>query len=93
MLEDQKGAISELLVSNVQVRSLYTQLVPSEVSHAHFWQRYFYKVYQLEQDEARKAALKRRADAGAQEAELEWDDDGESNNEKICSHVSEVTLK
>ena len=36
--------------------------MPSEVAHADFWQRYFYKVHQLEQDEARKAELKKRAD-------------------------------
>ena len=36
--------------------------VPSSVSHADFWQRYFYKLWQLEQDEARRAALKKRAE-------------------------------
>ena len=76
-LENHKGDISELLVSNAEVRSLYTQLVPSQVSHADYWHRYFYKIYQLKQDEDRKAALMKRADVGTIEADLEWDDDGE----------------
>ncbi|WAR22913.1 BSDC1-like protein [Mya arenaria] len=59
-IEAHKGEISELLVSMVEVRSLYTTLVPSEVSHQDFWRRYFYKLYQLSVDEARKQALMRQ---------------------------------
>ena len=59
----------------MQVRSLYTKLVPSAISHADFWQRYFYKIHQLEKDEERRAALKKRADASNHE--LEWDGDEE----------------
>ena len=49
--------------------------VPSQVSHQEFWQRYFYKVHQLELDEARKQALMRRADnAQVKEESISWDD-------------------
>ena len=48
--------------------------VPSEVSHADFWQRYFYKLHQLNQDEARKAALMKRADVVQEQLDLEWED-------------------
>ena len=108
VLDSKKGDISELLVINVDVRSLYTQLVsflvlvldfitifrqmyvskrhvemlcmkyifqvPSEVSHANFWSRYFYKLHQLDQDEARKAALMKRADVVQEQLDLEWED-------------------
>ncbi len=46
--------------------------VPSEVSHADFWQRYFYRLHQLDQDEARKTALMKRAEVVQEQ--LEWDD-------------------
>ena len=48
--------------------------VPSEVSHADFWHRYFYKLHQLDQDEARKAALMKRADVVQEQLDLEWED-------------------
>lgn len=51
--------------------------VPSAVSHCDFWQRYFYKVHQLECDEKRRLALKLRADqltAGSESlAAQSWD--------------------
>ncbi len=48
--------------------------VPSEVSHADFWQRYFYRLHQLDADEARKAALMKRADVAQEHLDLEWED-------------------
>lgn len=111
-LESKKRDISLLLVANVDVRSLYTQLVrslsssqsvcmspelwictstnllvaasgfpqvPSVVSHADFWARYYYKVFQLEEDEARKAELMRRAEVISQQREEGWDEDGRLN--------------
>ena len=38
------GEISELMINNSAVRKMYSNLVPGEVSHKHFWARYFYKV-------------------------------------------------
>uniref|UniRef100_A0A673C6S9 BSD domain-containing protein n=1 Tax=Sphaeramia orbicularis TaxID=375764 RepID=A0A673C6S9_9TELE len=48
-LEDKKGEISELLVNSPSIRALYTKMVPAAVAHSEFWQRYFYKVFQLDQ--------------------------------------------
>ncbi|ELT88023.1 hypothetical protein CAPTEDRAFT_225535 [Capitella teleta] len=76
-LESKKGDISQLLVAHEEVRALYTQIVPSTVSHADFWSRYYYKVFQLEEDEARKAELMRRADEISQQKEEGWDEDGD----------------
>ena len=39
-----QGEISELMINNAAVRRMYSKLVPAEVSHKHFWARYFYKV-------------------------------------------------
>ncbi|KAK6991146.1 BSD domain-containing protein 1-like isoform X3 [Biomphalaria glabrata] len=73
-MDKHKGEISELLVSKVEVRALYTRMVPGEVSHAEFWQRYFYRVHQLECDEARKQALMKRAEQARGDS-LGWDDE------------------
>jgi hypothetical protein len=38
-----------------------------------FWQRYFYKLHQLEVDQARKEALLKRADHSQTEDAISWD--------------------
>uniref|UniRef100_A0A1A8K7D0 BSD domain containing 1 n=1 Tax=Nothobranchius kuhntae TaxID=321403 RepID=A0A1A8K7D0_NOTKU len=78
-LEDKKGEISELLVNSPSIRSLYTKMVPAAVSHSEFWQRYFYKVFQLNQEEARRVALKQRAEQSAHIESLGWEEEEEDD--------------
>ncbi|XP_061229665.1 BSD domain-containing protein 1 [Neopsephotus bourkii] len=76
-LEEKKGEIAELLATSPSIRALYTKMVPAAVSHSEFWQRYFYKVHRLEQDEARREALKQRAEQSIQREEPSWEEDEE----------------
>jgi len=50
-LADQDAAISSLLTNSPSLRAVYAQLVPSQVSNGDFWQRYFYKIHQLQTNE------------------------------------------
>uniref|UniRef100_A0A8C5M0T5 BSD domain containing 1 n=1 Tax=Leptobrachium leishanense TaxID=445787 RepID=A0A8C5M0T5_9ANUR len=75
--EERKQEISELLVTSPSIRALYTKMVPAAVSHSEFWQRYFYKVHQLEQEEARRIALKQRADQNVHSEEPRWEEEEE----------------
>ncbi|KAM5179983.1 BSD domain-containing protein 1 isoform 2-T2 [Mantella aurantiaca] len=75
--EQRKAEISELLVSSPSIRALYTKMVPAAVSHSEFWQRYFYKVHQLEQEEARRDALKQRAEQSVHSEEPRWEEEEE----------------
>ncbi|XP_068124970.1 BSD domain-containing protein 1 [Hyperolius riggenbachi] len=75
--EERKAEISELLVSSPSIRALYTKMVPAAVSHSEFWQRYFYKVHQLEQEEARRDALKQRAEQSVHSEEPMWEEEEE----------------
>ncbi|XP_007948630.1 BSD domain-containing protein 1 [Orycteropus afer afer] len=75
-LEEKKGQISELLVGSPSIRALYTKMVPAAVSHSEFWHRYFYKVHQLEQEQARRDALKQRAEQNISE-EPGWEEEEE----------------
>ncbi|XP_048206730.1 BSD domain-containing protein 1 [Perognathus longimembris pacificus] len=75
-LEEKKGEISELLVGSPSIRALYTKMVPAAVSHSEFWHRYFYKVHQLEQEKARRDALKQRAEQSVTE-EPGWEEEEE----------------
>uniref|UniRef100_A0ACB8FQH9 BSD domain-containing protein 1 n=1 Tax=Sphaerodactylus townsendi TaxID=933632 RepID=A0ACB8FQH9_9SAUR len=76
-LEEKKKEISELLGSSPSIRSLYTKMVPVAVSHSEFWQRYFYKVHQLEQEEVRREALKQRAEQSVHFEEPGWEEEEE----------------
>ncbi|XP_063810353.1 BSD domain-containing protein 1 isoform X2 [Pseudophryne corroboree] len=75
--EERKAGISELLVTSPSIRALYTKMVPAAVSHSEFWQRYFYKVYQLEKEEARRDALKQRAEQSVHTEEPRWEEEEE----------------
>ncbi|XP_061870305.1 BSD domain-containing protein 1 isoform X1 [Colius striatus] len=76
-LEEKKGEIAELLATSPSIRALHTKMVPVAVSHMEFWQRYFYKVHRLEQDEARREALKQRAEQSIHQEEPGWEEDEE----------------
>ncbi|XP_008120705.1 BSD domain-containing protein 1 isoform X2 [Anolis carolinensis] len=76
-LEEKKGEISDLLVNSPSIRSLYSKMVPAAVSHSEFWQRYFYKVHQLEQEEVRREALKQRAEQSVHSEEPRWEEEEE----------------
>uniref|UniRef100_A0A6Q2WUB7 BSD domain-containing protein n=1 Tax=Esox lucius TaxID=8010 RepID=A0A6Q2WUB7_ESOLU len=76
-LEERKGEISDLLVSTPSIRALYTKMVPAAVAHSEFWQRYFYKVFQLDQEEARRVALKQRAEQTTHTEALGWEEEDE----------------
>uniref|UniRef100_A0A665TWD8 BSD domain-containing protein n=1 Tax=Echeneis naucrates TaxID=173247 RepID=A0A665TWD8_ECHNA len=78
-LEDKKGEISDLLVNSPSIRALYTKMVPAAVAHSEFWQRYFYKVFQLDQEEARRVALKQRAEQTTHAETLGWEEEEEDD--------------
>lgn len=85
-LEEKKGEISELLVNTPSIRALYTKMVPAAVSHSEFWQRYFFKVFQLDQEEARRVALKQRAEQSTHSETLDWEE--EEEDDFLCATPS-----
>uniref|UniRef100_A0A668AKB0 BSD domain containing 1 n=1 Tax=Myripristis murdjan TaxID=586833 RepID=A0A668AKB0_9TELE len=82
-LEEKKGEISELLVNSPSIRALYTKMVPAAVAHSEFWQRYFYKVFQLDQEEARRVALKQRAEQSTHTETLGWEEEDEGRQASL----------
>lgn len=76
IVEDQLSAdrLSKLMASNPELHSQYTALVPNQVSHLEFWQRYLFRKALLEDEEARREAMERRAEKERQAAEnFQWD--------------------
>ncbi|KAM3933758.1 BSD domain-containing protein 1 isoform 2-T2 [Leptodactylus fuscus] len=87
--DERKAEISELLVSSPSIRALYTKMVPAAVSHSEFWQRYFYKVYQLEQEEARRDALKQRAEQSVHFEDPRWEEEEEFVGSPLAASCEE----
>ena len=48
--------------------------VPLTVSNLDFWSRYYFRCYQLDEEEARRVELMRRADEVQGEKEIGWDE-------------------
>ncbi len=85
-LEKRQGEISDLMMSNAVVAKHYTELVPEKASHKQFWTRYFFKVHLIEIQEARRQALKKRAEEASRldsGSDLKWDDDDEEPSEEM----------
>ncbi len=60
-VDTRKGEIAQLLIDAPHVRAFYAQLVPAQTTHSDFWSRYYYRLHQIEEDEARRTQLLRRA--------------------------------
>jgi len=75
-LDKRQGEISELMVSNANIRKNYSTLVPEKVNHNLFWTRYFFKVHLIELQENKRQILKKRAAevSSANDEEINWDD-------------------
>nr|XP_037270979.1 BSD domain-containing protein 1-like isoform X2 [Rhipicephalus microplus] len=50
-MEDHKDEIADILLNYSEVQRLYDELVPGAVPHEEFWQRYFFRAFQLWQAE------------------------------------------
>lgn len=76
-LDKRQGEVSELMISNANIRKHFSTLVPEKVTHKLFWTRYFFKVHLIELQENRRQILKKRAAEVASKNENEennWDD-------------------
>lgn len=76
IIEDQLTAdrLSKMMATNPDLHSQYTTLVPDQVSHLEFWQRYLFRKALLEDEEARREAMERRAEKERVAAEnFQWD--------------------
>jgi hypothetical protein len=53
-ISEYNGEINTLLGNNPRLRELYAKVVPSELDNHTFWDRYFFKVYNAEQEKLQK---------------------------------------
>lgn len=53
-IAEYNGEINTLLGNNPRLREFYAKVVPSELDNHTFWDRYFFKVYNAEQEKLEK---------------------------------------
>lgn len=76
-LQSHSDEVSQIMANNPETRQIYSKLVPAAISNIEFWQRYFYRVHQLKEKEARRAELVKRVNVEKIE-DLAWEDDDET---------------
>ena len=74
-VEAIKGDISNLLISQSEVRLFYSKLVPSQVSHADFWARLWFRRHAVEADFERKNEILSKVQTSLEGDLLDWGDD------------------
>ncbi|KAJ3055195.1 hypothetical protein HK097_011271 [Rhizophlyctis rosea] len=75
---EHTAAITRLLAENGTVEGLFADLVPSQVSADDFWLRYFFRVGELEREEAARKKLMH--DASTEEDAFSWGSDDEDDD-------------
>ncbi|CAF0811864.1 unnamed protein product [Adineta steineri] len=60
-VEKCKSDISQLLIDAPHVRSFHARLVPACTTYNDFWSRYYFRLYQLDEDEKKRLNLLKRA--------------------------------
>jgi hypothetical protein len=83
-VDTRKGEIAQLLIDAPHVRLIFGRLVPASTTHSDFWCRYYFRLYQIEEEEARRIQLLRRANEICSENndnigknnENDWDEPG-----------------
>ncbi|UJR32009.1 hypothetical protein I4U23_019479 [Adineta vaga] len=88
-VDARKGEIAQLLIDAPHVRSFYAHLVPAQTTHVDFWSRYYFRLHQLEEEEARRTQLLRRAHEICAEA----NDDTAENNTNDWDEPEENSLE
>jgi len=75
-LQSKTDEISNLLSDKEKIREAHSKLVPIAVSYSDFWERYYYKMFKLNQVDERRAALVKRATNSTQsdEERFIWDE-------------------
>ncbi|CAF0838888.1 unnamed protein product [Didymodactylos carnosus] len=96
-IDSKKGEISQLLIDNPTIRSIYSRLVPAKTTHTDFWMRYFYRVYQIEEDEIRRLNNLKRAqqmiNGDNRNDEADWDEEEDWSPASILGNTSVVKSK
>ncbi|ORX44102.1 BSD-domain-containing protein [Hesseltinella vesiculosa] len=74
-INEYTDEIARLLDANPDLRQTMDDLVPVQVDYTHFWQRYFYHTWKIDQEEQRRQMIVKGADHD--DDDFKWDSDDE----------------
>ena len=83
----RKDEITQLLIVSPHIRSLYARFVPAYTSHSDFWSRYYFRLNQLDENEAKRLNLLKRAHQICNETnDIDWDEPSKIEIDRDCLH-------
>ncbi|KAJ3326428.1 hypothetical protein HDU76_012932 [Blyttiomyces sp. JEL0837] len=75
--------IARIVDDDKDFEKLLSRLVPSQVSHEQFWQRYFFKVAEIDREEETRKRLMNDATLESEDFKWESDDEDQTSDSKI----------
>lgn len=89
-VEKKTDAIARDLEKHAELRTAMEKCVPEKVEYAAFWCRYYFLRHVIESEEARRREML-KASTPADEEEVSWDEDSDSDAESPASSTPEAT--
>jgi len=92
----KKDETQHILATNKEIFNTYSQLVPKLLSPQEFWERYYYRIKVLNDEEEKRAALlKRAAEQAPSVTDLTWDefDVDEKQSNEVLNETPNKTPK
>ncbi|CAO3615899.1 unnamed protein product [Cunninghamella blakesleeana] len=88
-VQEYTDEIAILLNESSELRQTMDNLVPIQIDYTTFWQRYFYHVWKIDEEDKRRQLIVKGVDEHDEEADFKWDSDDEDNNTNEVSIPSE----
>ncbi|KAI9026277.1 hypothetical protein DFJ74DRAFT_34022 [Hyaloraphidium curvatum] len=87
-IAEHAGQISRILNEDAEMKRMLERIVPAQASYEQFWQRYFFKIAEIDVLEARRKALMQGVQT-ADDEEFTWDED-DSSEEAAANSPSDA---
>eukprot|EP00003_Mantamonas_plastica_P013840 TRINITY_DN2405_c0_g1_i3.p1 TRINITY_DN2405_c0_g1~~TRINITY_DN2405_c0_g1_i3.p1 ORF type:complete len:562 (+),score=177.83 TRINITY_DN2405_c0_g1_i3:35-1687(+) len=84
--------IATLLSQSVALKNLHTKFVPAVVTYALFWERYFFQVHLIEQEEAKREKLLKESQLEDDEDDFAWGSDQEDEQDTVHETIEPETV-
>jgi len=72
-MDSKKDEIQYNLASNVDLMQMYSELVPNVITSKEFWERYYFRLQIVKEEEEKRATILARA-KNLPDVDLKWDD-------------------
>ncbi|KAG0057125.1 hypothetical protein BGZ83_001559 [Gryganskiella cystojenkinii] len=93
-MAEYQQRIARLLNEYPEMKALMNKLVPVDVADEElFWQRYYFRFFEIEEEEKRRQKLVQEVGADLAEEEFTWDDNDDEDEDETSGGQGSVTPK